>query len=384
MKDFLELLDQDGKLEPGVRQGYRTVKNFEEKMVRFLELIGNKPGYSKHKREYLMKEAEGTSDFPILFGTVLERSLIAAYSIQLPEWKTYTKTGTQNDFRAANLIGMFGLQSNLPQVKERGEYKADKLFDGKVSNTLLKYGRRFPLSWEALINDDLGAFSDVATRLANAARRTEAYQATKLFVASTGPHASLFGSPITHPLDGASVTNKGVLSFSADNLSATIALMRSQKDVDGEPIIFDGFELVFGPKLQIRVLQALNPASLIATGIPTVTAATGTSANIASMLNITPHMNPYLPIVDASANNDYTWYVFARLSNGAAIQMNYLKGHENPEVVQKLSDKMAVGGGAVSPMEGDFANDTMNWRIRHILGGTQIDPRLAYAQVSNS
>jgi len=382
--DFLELMEEGDKLESSLTQQAKNVEKFNEKLVRFVNLLTNKEGHRTAKRRYLLSEAETTSDFPILFGTVLERTLLAKYAIAKPDWRNYVKVGTQNDFRLNNLIGLFGLQSNMSQVKERGEYKGDKLFDGKVANQLFKYGRQFPLSWEAMINDDLGAFSDVADRLANAALRTEFFQATKLLVQSSGPNTTLFGAPITHPLDGTSVTNKGTLSFNAVNLAATVSLMRHLKDVDGEPIAFDGFELVYGPALEIRVLQALNPGSLIATGIPTGAVATQTSTNVASQLGITPHLNPYLPIIDTSGNFDFTWYVIGRLSNGPAVQMNFLRGHENPEIVQRMSDKVSLAGAPVSPLEGDFSTDTMWWRVRHILGGSTVDPRMAYAQVASS
>jgi hypothetical protein len=323
-----------------------------------------------------MKEAENTTDFPILFGTVLERQLLAKYQIAKPDWRNYIKTGTQNDFRKANLIGVYGLQSNLSEVAERGEYKGDNLKDGKVENVLKKYGRQFPLSWESLINDDLGAFADNAERLANAALRTEFYQATKLIAMSTGPHTSLFGAPITHPIDGQDVTNKGTAAFSADALGVAITAMRQFKDADGEPIIIEGFELVAPPALELAVYKALSPGSLIGFGGGTNTVTT--SENVLMKMNITPHINPYLPIIDTTHGNT-AWYLFARLSSGAAAQMNFLRGHENPEIVQKASDKVSVGGGAVSALEGDFDSDTVIWRVRHILGGTQVDPRFAYA-----
>ena len=43
------------------------------------------------------------------------------------------------------------------------------LTDAKIQFLLNKYGREFGLAWEALINDDLGAFADIAERFATAA-----------------------------------------------------------------------------------------------------------------------------------------------------------------------------------------------------------------------
>lgn len=388
MKDILEVIEEGTRLEAGSQERAKHVLQFNEKFNAFVGLITNRSGMSRAKREYLMKEAETTSDFPALFGTVLERSLIAKYQVATADWRTYIKTGTQNDFRPQRQIGVWGLQGKLSQVKQRQEYKQDSaLTDGKVDISLAKYGREFPLAWESVINDDLGAFSDIAERLANAALRTEWYQATSLIAAAAGPNTALFGAPIVHPVDGGNVTNKftGVTGLTADNLGLAASAMRRQLDQEGEPILIDGFELVVPPALEYTMLQVLNPANIIMSGgdaTAGVKAVVRTSANVTANLNITGHVNAYLPSIDVSANKDKTWYLFAKLSSGYAARLNFLRGHENPEIVMKNPNKVSMGGAVMSPMEGDFESDSLWWRLRHIMGGGQIDPRFATANVN--
>lgn len=389
MRDLLEVMEEGERLEPSARQLANRIDHFEEKVTYLLDLIDNAKGYSSNKRAYLMREAETTSDFPALFNYILDRQLLSMYRIQKLDWRSYIKVGSQRDFRTANIIGVYGLQSTLNEVKERGEYQNRNLGDGKVGNVVKKYGAQFGLSWEDIINDDLGAFTDTATRLANAAARTEMLLATKLFAQSTGPNTSLFGATITHPIDGSAITNLGSLSLAgssgSDNLFSTINLMQNQKDYDGYPIVVDGFHLVVPPKLQKAALEAVNPAALIAVGQGNA-AARQTSANVTAQLDITIHVNSFLPLVDTT-HGDTTWYLFADLAkNGGmpAAQMNFLAGHEAPEVVMKAPNKSSVQGGMGSPMDGDFESDTLRWRVRHVLGGTQVDPRMAYAQAATS
>jgi hypothetical protein len=386
MRDILEIMAEGEKLETNLRSAAQRIDKFDEKLTSFISLIANEKGMPSHKRAYLLKEAESTSDFPVLFGTVLERTLLGKYKIANPDWRTYIKTGTQNDFRKANLLKTYGLQGNMAEVRERGEYKEQSMGDGKFDCVVKKFGKSFGLSWETMINDDLGAFSDVADRLSNAALRTEYFQATSLIAQSSGPNTTLFGSGFAHPIDGASITNKGTLSLNgtsgADNLAATITAMRKQYDEDGEPIMITRFHLVVPPDMEIQALKVLSSAALISVGVGN-SAAVVTSENIVAKLPLTLHVNPYLPLIDTT-HGTTTWYVFADLADGAAAQMNFLRGHENPEIVQKASDKITLGGAAVSPLEGDFDSDSMVWRVRHILGGTQLDPRMAYAQAATS
>lgn len=389
MNDFLELMQEGEKLEANLSQKSRRVQGFDEKLTKFIELIANKPGYRRSIHTALLKEAETTSDFPLLFGTVLERTLLAKYQIAKPDWRTYMATGTQNDFRLANAFGIVGLQGQLSAVKERGEYQADKLTEGKFGIQLKKYGKKFPISWEAMINDDLGAFNDVAERLANGALRTEFFQATSLFVSSTGPNTTLFQSGGAHPIDGKSFTNKGTLTLNGgtaiDNLATTVLAMKTQKDADGEPIIVTRFHLVVPAALEVAALKALSNNLLIASSLGSTSArGVETNENIIAKFPITLHVNPYLDIIDTT-HGTTTWYLFADpQADGAAAKMNFLRGRENPEIVQKVSDKLTLGGGAVSPLEGDFDSDSMQWRVRHIMGGAVLDPRFAYAQAATS
>jgi hypothetical protein len=384
-RDILEIVQESEKFELGMRDRSRRVVNFEEKLKAFIDLASNKKGMRRAVRAAALEEAASTSDFPILFGTVLERQLLAKYSIANVDWRQYIATGTQNDFRPKDMIGVYGLQAKLAAVKQRGEYKQDaQLGEGKVSISLGKYGAIFGLGWETLINDDLGAFSDIATRYANRALRTEYYYATALLAMSTGPHTSLFGAPIVHPIDGANVTNLGALPFSNDNLGAVCNKIRRQVDSDGEPIIVDGFDVVVPPALETELWKALNPAALIAVGVGNA-AARATSANVVVQnLNITGHVNPYLPIIDTSGKGDATWYVIGKQNgNAPAAQINFLRGHEQPEIVMKAPNKTTLSGAPTSPMDGNFEEDTMWWRVRHVLGGVQIDPRLAYAETGS-
>lgn len=388
--DILEALKGDLDIGEAMSARAAKIEAFEERYDALLEVLSDKK-LARHERRYRLEcaihEAEGTSDFPILMGTVLDRQLLARYQSAPADWRSYVKVGTQRDFRPQNDIGIYGLEGQLAAVPANGPYQEDEtLGEGKVQIRLARYGAIFGFNWTAMINDDLGAFSDIADRLATRAMRTEYKQATSLFVASTGPHTSLYGSAVVHPIDGKTVNNKGTLTFNIDNLGVAAAKMRRFVDADGEPVIFEGFDLVVPPALEIPMLQALNPANVIQSGgdgTANAKAIVRSSSNTVPQLNITGHVNPYLPIIDTSGAADRTWYLFGRVGMNYAVKLNFLQGHENPEVVMKASNKVALSGGMLDPREGDFESDTLQWRVRHILGGTQVDPRYASANVGS-
>ena len=383
MKEFLEAMQFDEALQSASQHRVTHRADFEEKMAGFMRGFMT---WSPWKRMAFIDEAgaETLSDFTVLFANVLDRLLLPKYKSQTPDFRDYVKIGANRDFRPSQGIGLWGLRGALDQKTARGEYKERVISDGKVQITLKFFGNRISLGWENFINDDLGALGDVAGDFVQAALRTEWREATKLFVASTGPHTSLYGDALAHPVDAATIDNKDTLGFTLDNLGTTFRRLRSQRDKDGEPIIVTKFHLVVPPALEIPMYKALDQAALVATGLASTSAASlSTSSNVvAKNFSITGHVNPYLPIIDTSGNVDTTWYVFADpTADGPAVQLNFLRGREAPEVVMKGSNKVSLGGGAIGAMEGDYEGDVVGFRPRHIMGGAAVDPRMTYANV---
>lgn len=335
-----------------------------------------------HRHEYMLREAITKSDFPYLFGIVVENEMLARYRNAPAPWEPYTKKSTLPNFNVHYRHLVQGLTGRLPGVSEKGEYLVSpKPVHSRVPLQVAKKGEQFDISWEALINDGMGAFADVAIRYADAARNTEYFDVTSLYAAVGGPNADLFGAPIVHP-DGSNVTNQGVLPFSLDNLGATLGLMAAQVDALGNPLGIRGIHVVVPPALEIAGREAMTSAlkqwvELGGAGGPLPFPTT----NVLPQMGLQLHVNQWLPIVDQSGNRNSTWYVFADTSHGYAIEFAWLRGHETPEICMKGSDKATPTGQPLSPFSGDFATDNVFWRVRTVTGGTQLDPRLAYAQV---
>jgi hypothetical protein len=375
MPEFLQLMET----ERGFDRSAMSVHTDPAALTEALRLIRNEHNLPRHRHTYLLHEAITSSDFPTLFGVLLQHDLLAKYKASIPDWRSYCATGSQPNFNIATKHKVYGQDSVLPVVAEKGPYTAVPSGTGHYHAHLEKYGRVFDISWEAVINDSMGAFSDIANRFSVAAQRTEAFNVTSLFVGAAGPNAGLFGAPIAD-VDGQNVTNQGALALSIANLQTTLRLMAAQTDPNGLPIQIRGVHLVVPPALEFTARAIITSSTVFATaaafpGVPQI--------NITPQLGIQLHVNPFLPVIDATGNDNGTWYVFCEPSEGRAIQMDFLAGNESPEICMKSSDKIPVGGGGeMSPYGGDFATDDMFYRVRHVMGGWQLDPRYAYAQVS--
>jgi hypothetical protein len=322
-----------------------------------------------------LHEAFTTTDFPYLFGQVMDRQLMSAYTINVADWKQFVQVRNVADLRKVEMHKVQGQDQVLDRVTERGNYPEARSTDAYYELQVFKRGRIFDIDLESVINDVLGAFRDIPSRFANAVIRTENKIITGLYASASGPNTNLYGATITD-VDGSTVTNLGTRKLTVKSLQNTLAAMRQQTDASGEPILARGAVLVVPPALEWTARQILESGTLIMTGTSNIIMG---STNIVANAGLTLVVDPYLPIVDISANKDTTWYVFCKPAEGAALTAGYLNGYESPEIAMKSSNKILVNGGTADVMSGDFESDSIRMRVRHFFGGVACDPRYTYA-----
>ena len=340
-------------------------ENYEQRLKETVDLLTNARGFPQHRHEYLLREALTTSDFPYLFGDVLDRQVLASYKAVAPVWKSIVKMGTVP--RIYPQIGGYrfaitGGDQYLAEVAEKGEYLASERNELRDAVYVKKYGRQFDISWEALINDDIGALKDTPDRFARAAVRTEHRLVSATYVNDLGTHAggNLYQNAI----------NEDVLPLTIGNLENTVEAMQGPLflDVNGEPILNRPKFLVVGPALEFTARQILTSTTKMWTSTADDESASVAypMTNVISQYGLVLIIDPYIPILDASYPG--SWYLFSDPSDIAAMEFDFLVGHERPEICMKASDKVTIGGGALSPMSGDFATDNVFYRVREVCG----------------
>jgi hypothetical protein len=333
---------------------------------------------SGRKPMYRLQEAMSTSDFPLLFGDIIDRSMLGKYNEWPTIWSKIVKRGTVRDFRSKRQFVMDGAEAVLTQVPQGTEYPEAALTENKYDYSISKYGRRVPFLWEVFINDDLDALRDTPNSLAKAARMSEERFATELYADSTGPDAVFFSSG-----NGNRITTGGT-GLDVAKLTAALKVLWAQKDADGNPIYTGPVRLVVPPALAVTAMNIANATEI--TG-----ASGGGALNSSDALRVSNWtsnyvtevvINPWLPIVDTSANKDTTWYLFADPGVGRpAMEMGFLRGHESPELFMKSPNAVRIGGGLVGAEEGSFETDGIDYKVRHCFGGGLLDPKSGLAYI---
>lgn len=347
-------------------------QKYYEKFARAAELISDV--YSGKLGGHVLKEAMTISDFPLLFGDVLDRQMLANYLETPQTYRNFTKVGRVRDFRTVKRFTTSGAEGVLSVVNEQAEYPEVGLGEAKYQYAVKKYGRRIPFSWETMINDDLDALKDVPARFGRAARRTEQKFVTNLYCGVSGPDTTFYNASNFSNV----VTSNPVLSIAA--LQTAMTILAAQTDSDGEPIFIDAVELVVPPALEITALNILN-----AIQINLNTSGGATSAQQLEAVNwmknrVRLSVDPYIPIVASTENGSTSWFLFASPNNGRpALEIGFLIGNESPAIFIKAPNAQRVGGGNVNPMDGDFDTDSIQYKVRHVLGGATLDNKMTVA-----
>jgi len=345
---------------------------------------------SRYERAYRLQEALSTSDFGMLFGDVLDRAVLARYQTIPQVYKQFAKTNASVvDFRLNRRFKIWGGTGLMSQVTQGAEYPGTKRSEIEYPLQAYKYGSKFEIDWESIINDDLGALQDTPARMADSASYTEQYLATQQYANNVGAHIVETTKPtptngFLFSATGTAFTGDSVNCYqdalSITNLAVAIARMQVFRDLDGVVVRNRPKYLVVPPILELPARSILTSTWIMSVQGGSNTDAVPTTlptANTLSDYGLQLVVDPLLPVLDIT--NAAPWYLFADPAILPALEVEHMQGHEVPEIAMKASNKVSVGGAPMSPMSGDFDTDTIKYRVRLILARTSLDWRGCYA-----
>jgi hypothetical protein len=383
MSDFLEVIETIRAEEASVQRLFNNEgtgarhnqlaqrQDYQRRLAEAAKFVADVVKGKRPMRH--LQEAMTTSDFPYLFGDILDRQVLAGYREAPATYQNYCRVATVRDFRTVKRFGIYGADQVLDAVAENSEYPVSKLDENSpYSYAVKKFGRKLPFSWESFVNDDLEALTDGPQRLGRAGRRSEQKFVTQLHVDANGPHASFY-----------TVGNNNIVTgnpaLSIIGLQTAMQKISAQVDENGEPVVIDVVELVVPPALEITALNILNALQL---WLDTNNSAGTANQNLVttnwmkSRVNL--NVDYYVPIVASSSHGSTSWFLFANPANGRpAMELGHLRGHEEPEVFMKMPNAARVGGGGTE--EFDFDTDTREYKVRHVFGGSRMDPKMTVA-----
>lgn len=265
---------------------------------------------------------QSTSDFPVVLENALNKVLLAAYDTTPDTWRRFAKKGSVSDFRPHPRYrqGSFGV---LDTVLEGGEFKNAAIPDAeKASISAGTKGRIIGITRQAIINDDMGAFSDLAERLGRAAALTIEVDVYALLALNSGMGPTMAdGNPLFH----ASHNNIGAgAALSVASIDADRVVMGSQKDVSQNELV------EMRPEVLLVALGLGGQARVI----------NGAQFDVdakANARNQEPNrvVGLYKDIVDTARLSGTRRYSFANPNQFPVIEVVFLNGNEQPYLEMK-------------------------------------------------
>lgn len=268
-----------------------------------------------------------TSDFKNLLANVANKSMLKGVDEAEETFQLWTSRGELTDFREAKRVSVNSFGS-LPKVAEGGEYTFGSMGDRGQAAILAKYGRRFAITREAIINDDLSAFTKIPRAMGRAAIRTVG---DLVYAVLTGNPVmdedgkALFHADHNNLLTGGAITT--------DNVDAMRVAMARQKT----PGLTTGGS-------NIRLAYLLVPVAL--GGKASVVRDSEYEVGAASRNNTVPNSVRGLFEVISDARLDDSsataWYGAANGSVNDTVEVSYLNGNDRPTLEQQ--DGWSVDG----------------------------------------
>jgi hypothetical protein len=273
---------------------------------------------SLDKREIVARSfTHSSSDFTILLANNAHKSMLKGYAEVEEVFSRFTSTGNLSDFKIHTRVNMseFG---GLDEIPEGGEYKHGSIGEYKEQIKLLTYGKKFSITRQAIINDDLSVFTEIPRKMGRAARRKIG---DLVFSVLTENQIMADGNPLFHASHN-NIAAKGA-ALSVASLSQARRDMMMHKDISGNT------------NLNIRPSLLIIPAALEDTARLLMTSETDPAQTNSRVPNLV--RNSLEIIVDArlDTHSPTAWYLLANPSMYDVIEVGYLDGNSNPYLEQQ-------------------------------------------------
>lgn len=287
---------------------------------------------------------QSTSTFPILLENVLHKTLQAGYALQADTWTRFCHQGSVSDFRAHGRYRT-GSIGNYDSLNELGEFKTKQIPDGeKETITIGTKGNIINISRQAIINDDMGAFTGLATAFGRAGKRTIEAAVYALLAENAGMGPTMAdGKSMFH----ADHNNVSTGAPSTANFDAAKQKMGRQMDVSGVDFLDLSPAVWLGPDSIAGAARSVNEDEY------------DHDAGKLQKKNISRGV--VRDVIGTPRLSSTPWYFFADKDAAPAIEVAFLDGMSEPYL----------------EMQPGFDQDGMRWKARLDFGTDATDYRPA-------
>lgn len=260
-----------------------------------------------------------------ILSNVANKMLLEGFMEEDQTWRELADVRSVSDFKTVTSYRMLD-EMEYEKLGANGEIKHGKVGEETFTRSADTYAKMFALTRKQIINDDLGAFDDLRTRLGRGAAR----KFRRLFWETFINNSSFFTSARGNYFVG------GTSNLGTDGVGLQTGITTYRK-------------LKSGDKKQVGVGSLGAPSMLLVP--PELEFAAEklfVSGNLSTVQDDNIHRNKYRPVVvNELSDSDYTgysataWYLFGSLLKPVVV--SFLNGQQNPTVESADADFNTLG-----------------------------------------
>jgi len=271
-----------------------------------------------------------TLSLPGIFANTANKFLLEGFSFVEQTYKSISRVRSVNDFKAVTSYRMLD-GGDFLEVGATGELKHGTLSEESFSNQAKTYGRMMSVTRQDIINDDLGALTQIPSMLG----RKSGEKVNTVFWTAFNANTSFFADPSQHYLKGSTSTltatglDLASKKWDAKTDDGSTSIANGGRPLGAEPRI-----LLVGPALWYAARQLM--------------AATTFNSGGAATTEQIPSQNlwagAYIPLKSRYITaTDTEWYLLCDPADIAVIEVCYLNGQQNPTIESADADFNVLG-----------------------------------------
>nr|DAM93586.1 MAG TPA: major capsid protein [Caudoviricetes sp.] len=262
--------------------------------------------------ELARQAINSTSTFPAIMANLANKSVMVGFNEAETTYQIWAGKGSNRDFKEAARVAL-SEAGNLELVPEGGQFQQDFLGEASARTKVATYGKLFSLTRQAIINDDLGLFSKIATKYGSAAKRL----VNKMVYAQLTGNVKMQDNVALFDTKHGNVAATGE-ALSVKAIAKAITAMRRQKGITGDATLnITPKYLVVPPELEMTAYQIVNSTAAV----------DGVNSGV-----VNPYKGRFVVVADAELTDPDAWYLVADASQHDTIEVTYLNGVETPRL----------------------------------------------------
>lgn len=276
-----------------------------------------------------------TSDFPQILASTVNRTLRAGYELYPRTFMGWARPSTAPDFRQVARTQLSELTA-FQTVNEGGEYKRLQFGDAAEKYSLGKSGGIIAITWESIINDDLGAFDRLPSMIGAEAAATQADVVYGILSANAVMSDSV---ALFHATHGNLPTAAAITDVT---LGVARAAMRKQTGPKGRVLNLTPDFLIVGPDKESEANKYTSSQFVAAKSV-----------------DINPAYNTSLEVIVEPRITGNKWYLSATPQRVDTVEYAFLEGEDGLYTEQRQG--FEVDGLEIKARQA-FAAKAIDWR----------------------